>query len=78
MTGDWLGEPRSLRAAERILDAAAALFAERHPEAAVLGYIKTIAINVTLDCFKSLHSKKRGAGETDRIVRIATTTHQQR
>ncbi|QIS17583.1 TetR/AcrR family transcriptional regulator [Nocardia terpenica] len=27
--GDWLGDPRSLRAAERILDAAAALFAER-------------------------------------------------
>ncbi|MBU3061332.1 TetR/AcrR family transcriptional regulator [Nocardia sp. NEAU-G5] len=26
---DWLGEPRSLRAAERILDAAARLFAER-------------------------------------------------
>ncbi|KZM68991.1 TetR/AcrR family transcriptional regulator [Nocardia terpenica] len=26
---DWLGDPRSLRAAERILDAAAALFAER-------------------------------------------------
>src|SRR5260370_12056238 len=42
-------------------------FAERHPEAAVLGYIKTIAINVTLDCFKSLHSKKRGAGETDQF-----------
>lgn len=30
MSGDdWLGDPRSLRAAERILDAAAALFAER-------------------------------------------------
>lgn len=27
--GDWLGEDRSLRAAERILDAAARLFAER-------------------------------------------------
>src|SRR5580692_6275499 len=42
-------------------------FAERHPDGAVLGYIKTIAINVAHDHFKSLHSQKRGAGETDQL-----------
>jgi RNA polymerase sigma-70 factor (ECF subfamily) len=41
-------------------------FAVQHPEA-VLGYIKTIAINVAHDCFKSLHSQKRGEGETDQF-----------
>jgi RNA polymerase sigma-70 factor (ECF subfamily) len=41
-------------------------FAKQHPEdEAVLRYIKTIAINVTRDHFKALHSQKRGAGETD-------------
>lgn len=42
-------------------------FAKRHPDEAVLGYIKTIAINVAHDHFKSLHSQKRGAGETDQL-----------
>jgi RNA polymerase sigma-70 factor, ECF subfamily len=37
-------------------------FAEQHPEA-VPGYIKTIAVNVAHDHFKSVHSQKRGAGE---------------
>jgi RNA polymerase sigma-70 factor (ECF subfamily) len=36
-------------------------FASEHPEA-VAGYIKTIAINVAHDHFKSLYSKKRGFG----------------
>jgi RNA polymerase sigma-70 factor (ECF subfamily) len=36
-------------------------FSSAHPEA-VLGYIKTIAVNVAHDHFKSLHSQKRGAG----------------
>ena len=40
-------------------------FAEQHPDDAVLRYIKTIAINVARDHFKSLHSQKRGAGDTD-------------
>jgi len=43
-------------------------FAQQHPDEAVLGYIKTIAINVTHDHFKSLHSQKRGAGETDQLL----------
>ena len=42
-------------------------FAQQHPDEAVLGYIKTIAINVAHDHFKSLHSQKRGAGETDQL-----------
>jgi RNA polymerase sigma-70 factor (ECF subfamily) len=41
-------------------------FAVQHPEAAI-GYMKTIAINVAHDYFKSLHSQKRGAGETDQF-----------
>jgi len=36
-------------------------FSAEHSEA-VLGYIKTIAVNVAHDHFKSLHSQKRGAG----------------
>jgi len=36
-------------------------FSNQHPEA-VLGYIKTIAVNVAHDHFKSMHSQKRGAG----------------
>jgi RNA polymerase sigma-70 factor, ECF subfamily len=43
-------------------------FARQHPEEAVLGYIKMIAINVAHDHFKSLHSQKRGAGETDQLL----------
>ena len=42
-------------------------FARQHSEEVVLGYIKTIAINLTHDHFKSLHSQKRGAGETDQL-----------
>jgi len=40
-------------------------FAEQHSDDAVLAYIKMIAINVAHDHFKSLHSQKRGAGDTD-------------
>jgi hypothetical protein len=35
-------------------------FSRQHSAEAVLGYVKTIAINVTHDHFKSLHSQKRG------------------
>jgi RNA polymerase sigma-70 factor (ECF subfamily) len=42
-------------------------FSRLHSAEAVLGYIKTIAINVAHDHFKSLHSQKRGAGETDQL-----------
>jgi len=37
-------------------------FAVLHPEA-VPGYIKTMAVNVARDHFKSIHSQKRGAGQ---------------
>ncbi|WP_227984439.1 TetR/AcrR family transcriptional regulator [Nocardia spumae] len=40
---DWLGQPRSLQAAERILDAAAALFAERGVAATQMGDIAKAA-----------------------------------
>jgi len=40
-------------------------FARQHSNDAILGYIKKIAINVAHDHFKSLHSQKRGEGETD-------------
>jgi RNA polymerase sigma-70 factor, ECF subfamily len=42
-------------------------FAQTHPDGAVLAYIKMIAINVARDHFKSLHSQKHGAGETDQL-----------
>jgi RNA polymerase sigma-70 factor (ECF subfamily) len=42
-------------------------FAVQHPEA-VAGYIKTIAINLAHDYFKSLHSQKRGSGETAQSI----------
>jgi len=42
-------------------------FARQHSDDVVLGYIKTIAINLTHDHFKSLHSQKRGAGETHQL-----------
>jgi RNA polymerase sigma-70 factor (ECF subfamily) len=42
-------------------------FALQHPEA-VPGYIKTIAVNVAHDHFKSLHSQKRGSGETSQLL----------
>jgi len=41
-------------------------FSVQHPDA-VLGYIKTIAINVAHDHFKALHSQKRGEGETSQL-----------
>jgi RNA polymerase sigma-70 factor (ECF subfamily) len=41
-------------------------FAMQHPEA-VVGYIKTIAVNVAHDHFKALHSQRRGEGETDQF-----------
>jgi RNA polymerase sigma-70 factor (ECF subfamily) len=43
-------------------------FAEQHSDEETLGYIKTIAINLAHDHFKSLHSQKRGAGETDQLL----------
>jgi len=47
----------------RLLD-----FATAHPEnLTVTRYIKAIAINVTLDHYKALHSRKRGEGETDQF-----------
>jgi RNA polymerase sigma-70 factor, ECF subfamily len=42
-------------------------FAVQHPEAAT-GYIKTIAVNVAHDHFKSCHSQKRGLGETNQLL----------
>jgi len=42
-------------------------FATKHPDA-ILGYIKTIAVNVAHDHFKSLHSQKRGSGEVSQIL----------
>src|SRR6202021_3163202 len=41
-------------------------FAVQHPDA-VLGYIKTIAVNVVHDHFKSIHSQKRGSGATAQL-----------
>ena len=41
-------------------------FSVQHPDA-VLGYIKTIAVNVAHDHFKSFHSQKRGSGETAQL-----------
>jgi len=37
-------------------------FAVQHPEA-ILGYVKTIAVNVAHDCFKARQTQKRGAGD---------------
>lgn len=42
-------------------------FAAQHPST-ILGYIKTIAVNVAHDHFKSLHSQKRGSGEVSQIL----------
>lgn len=41
-------------------------FAEKHPDA-VVGYIKTIAMNVARDHFKSQYSQKRGSGDVEQI-----------
>jgi RNA polymerase sigma-70 factor (ECF subfamily) len=38
-------------------------FVVRHPEA-IVGYVKVVAVNVAHDCFKALHSQKRGAGDS--------------
>jgi RNA polymerase sigma-70 factor (ECF subfamily) len=43
-------------------------FAEQHSDDEALAYIKTISIHVAHDHFKSLHSQKRGAGETDQLL----------
>jgi RNA polymerase sigma-70 factor (ECF subfamily) len=45
-------------------------FAVAHPEA-VAGYVKTIALNVAHDHFKSLHSQKRGSGEAPQSIELA-------
>ena len=42
-------------------------FADQHPEA-IVGYIKTIAVNVARDHFKALHSQKRGSGESAQLL----------
>ena len=42
-------------------------FAQQHSDEVVLGYIRTIAINLAHDHFKSLHSQRHGAGETDQL-----------
>jgi RNA polymerase sigma-70 factor (ECF subfamily) len=42
-------------------------FSSLHPEA-VVGYIKTIALNVARDHFKVLHSQKRGSAEAAQLV----------
>jgi RNA polymerase sigma-70 factor (ECF subfamily) len=42
-------------------------FAVLHPDA-VRPYIRTIAINVTHDHFKSLQTQKHGSGKTDQLV----------
>jgi len=42
-------------------------FATQHPEA-ILGYIKTMAVNVARDHFKSFHSQKRGSGDVSQIM----------
>lgn len=44
-----------------------AQFAQQHSDEAAIGYIKTIAINVAHDHFKSLHSQKHGGGEIDQL-----------
>ncbi len=45
-------------------------FAAQHPDA-ILGYVKTTAVNVAHDHFKSLHSQKRGSGEVSQIMEDA-------
>jgi RNA polymerase sigma-70 factor, ECF subfamily len=48
-------------------------FARRHP-GAILGYVKTIAVNVAHDYFKSLHSQKRGSGQINQIMEDTNPT----
>jgi len=45
-------------------------FAAQHPDA-ILGYVKTTAVNVAHDHFKSLYSRKRGSGEVGQIAEDA-------
>jgi RNA polymerase sigma-70 factor (ECF subfamily) len=45
-------------------------FATQHPEA-ILGYLKTIAVNIAHDHFKSLHSRKRGSGTISQLLEDA-------
>jgi RNA polymerase sigma-70 factor (ECF subfamily) len=45
-------------------------FAAQHPEK-ILGYMKTTAMNVAHDHFKSLHSQKRGSGEVSQMAEDA-------
>jgi RNA polymerase sigma-70 factor, ECF subfamily len=42
-------------------------FTVKHPEALV-GYIKTIAVNLAHDYFKAIHSRKRGSGEVSQFI----------
>jgi RNA polymerase sigma-70 factor (ECF subfamily) len=42
-------------------------FIIRHPEAPVIGYIKTIAINLTHDYFRSLSADKHGGGHVQQL-----------
>lgn len=42
-------------------------FAAKHPEK-IVGYVKTTAMNVARDHFKSLHSQKRGSGDVGQIA----------
>ncbi|HWY59693.1 MAG TPA: sigma-70 family RNA polymerase sigma factor [Terriglobales bacterium] len=42
-------------------------FAAKHPDK-IVGYVKTTAMNVAHDHFKSLHSQKRGSGEVSQIA----------
>src|SRR5580658_7977358 len=41
-------------------------FEQQHPDA-FTGYIKVVAANVARDHFKSLHTKKRGAGHLEQL-----------
>jgi RNA polymerase sigma-70 factor, ECF subfamily len=42
-------------------------FTIQHPEAPVVGYIKTIAINLTRDHFRALFTEKRGGGQMQQL-----------
>ena len=42
-------------------------FAIQHPEAAVVGYLKTIAVNLTHDHFRASFSEKRGRGQVQQL-----------
>lgn len=52
-------------------------FALQHPDA-IVGYIRTIATNVTHDHFKAIHSKKRGTGQPHESLEniTASTTNE--